>query len=376
MPRGLKTAGAVAAIVAVAVVATGTISRASEVSRDRSWAADRAIPTVQLVPVKASAGSDALTLPGTIEAWNTARLFPRVTGYVKAWYHDIGNDIPANTPLGLVDTPELDQQIDQARADLASAKANADLSRSTAARWNDLLSTHSVSQQEADEKNGDLAVKTAAVRGAQAALNRLLAMKGYATVRAPFSGIITLRNAQIGDLVGPTTGAQQPMFAMADISHMRLYVSVPQSYAAQMRPGLTATLHVPDYPAHSYSAKVIGDAGAINSQSGTLQVQLLADNPGHELRPGGYAQVRFDLPGRADDVVIPATSLIFRSAGTQVATVAANGHIEMRPVTVGRDMGSSVEILSGLHAGDRVVDNPSDSLAQGDEVRIGGGDHA
>jgi multidrug efflux pump subunit AcrA (membrane-fusion protein) len=196
------------------------------------------------------------------------------------------------TPLGRIDTPELDQQIVAARASLARARAGAGLARSTAARWNDLLTDHSVSQQEADEKNGNLAVQVATVRGAEADLGRLLAMKAYATIRAPFAGVVTARNADIGDLVGPGASSQQPMFTIADISRIRLYVSVPQNYAAAMKPGLQARLTVPDYPGRQFTARLVGTSDAINPQTGTLQVQLVADNPGQVLRAGAMRRFR------------------------------------------------------------------------------------
>ena len=207
-PKGLKMAGIVAAIVAVGVVAVGTISRAHDTSDARHWSDARSIPTVHLITVKQSAASDALNLPGTMQAWNAAKLYARVGGYLRAWYRDIGAEVPAGAPLGQIDTPELDQQIAQARADLTSARANAALSKSTAARWNDLLTTNSVSKQEVDEKNGDLASKNAAVQAAQANLDRLLASKTFATLRAPFAGVVTARNADIGDLVGPGATTQ------------------------------------------------------------------------------------------------------------------------------------------------------------------------
>jgi RND family efflux transporter MFP subunit len=305
-----------------------------------------------------------------MEAWNAAKLYARVGGYLKAWYRDIGNDVSTGTALGLIDTPELDQQIAQARADVASARANAALAKSTAARWNDLLATNSVSKQEADEKNGDLAAKNAAVQAANANLGRLLALKAFATIRAPFAGVVTVRSADIGDLVGPGASSQQPLFAVADVHRIRLYVNAPQAYSAAMRPGLTATLTVPDYPGRSFTARVIGASGAISTQTGTLQVQLVADNPGGVLKPGGYAQVQFNLSGQPGTVQIPSSSLIFRAEGTQVATVNRDGHIAMRSVRIGRDLGSHVEIISGLEHGASIVDNPPDSLAQGELVRV------
>jgi RND family efflux transporter MFP subunit len=370
-PRGLKAAGVVVAIGAIGVVVMGTMSRATNTHQAQVWSNARSVPTVHLVPVKASAVNDGLTLPGTMAAWNAAKLYARVGGYVKDWSRDIGAQVSAGTALGTIETPELDQQIVQARAALAKAKADASLAKSTAARWNDLLTDHSVSEQEVDEKNGDLAAKNAAVQGAVADLGRLMALKSYATVRAPFAGVVTARNVDIGDLVGPGASTQQPMFSVADVRRIRLYVSVPQAYGAAMTPGLGATLSVPDQPGRTFGAKVIGTSGSINSQTGTLEVQLIADNPGEVLKPGGYAQVRFSVPGQAGTVTIPSSSLVFRAAGTQVAMVGAGDHVRMQPVTLGRDLGGTVEVVTGLGRHARIVDNPPDSIAQGELVRVG-----
>lgn len=370
-PKGLKAAGIAAAFVAAGVVAFGVMTRAADAGLAQKWSDDRSIPTVHLVPATASSASSALTLPGTMEAWEAAKLYARAPGYVKAWYRDIGAMVPAGAPLGLVDTPELDEQILQARADLTSARAATTLSRDTAARWNDLLTTNSVSRQEADEKNGDLAVKRAAVQAAQANLGRLLAQKAFATVRAPFAGVITARAADIGDLVGPGATNQQPLFALASIGRIRIYVSVPQAYSATMTPGLTATMTLPEFPERHFTARIVGDAHAINPQSGTLQVQLVADNPGGALKPGGYAQVQFDVPGGGGAAQIPSTALIFRAQGTQVAVVGPDGRVRLRAVTLGRDLGATVELKAGLQAGAKVIDNPPDSIANGELVRVG-----
>ncbi|WP_242149158.1 efflux RND transporter periplasmic adaptor subunit [Sphingomonas sp. BAUL-RG-20F-R05-02] len=374
-PHGLKTAGIVAALVAAGVIAAGTMVRAHDTDSAQSWSDARAVPTVHLVPVKASSASDALTLPGTMQAWNAAKLYARVGGYVSAWYKDIGAQVGAGTPLGKIDTPELDQQIVSARAALVSAQAHAGLARSTAARWNDLLTDNSVSKQEVDEKNGDLAVRNAAVMAARADLGRLIAQKAFSTVRAPFAGTVTVRSADIGDLVGPGASVQTPMFAVADTGRIRIYVNVPQSYSAAITPGLSATLTVPDYPGRTFAAHVVGSSGAINTQSGTFQVQLIADNRDGALRPGGYAQVSFDVRGQSGTVQIPSSTLLFRAQGTQIATVGAHHHIHLRPITIGRDLGQTVEVTSGLPATQKIVDNPPDSIAEGQLVRVEGGTH-
>lgn len=369
-PKGLKTAGIVAVVAAIGVVAAGALVRRGDTHEAQSWSDARSVPTVHLIAAEGSSASDALTLPGTMQAWNAAKLYARVGGYVSAWYKDIGAAVGAGTPLGRIDTPELDQQIVSARAALVSAQAHASLARSTAARWNDLLTDNSVSKQEADEKNGDLAVRNAAVQSARADLGRLLAQKAFSTVRAPFAGTVTSRNSDIGDLVGPGASVQQPMFSVADTRKIRIYVNVPQNYSAGMTPGLTATLTTPDYPSRSFSAHVIGNSGAIAQQSGTFQVQLIADNSDGALKPGGYAQVKFDVRGQSSTVQIPSSALIFRAQGTQVATVSADRHIHLRSISVGRDLGQTVEVTSGLSGAQQIVDNPPDSLADGELVRV------
>lgn len=300
---------------------------------------------------------------------------PRVSGYVRSWSQDIGAHVGAGRALGVVDTPELDEQIGQARAALASAIAHEKLARSTAARWNDLLTSSSVSKQEVDEKNGDLAVKAAGVAEARAALSRLEAMKRYAVIRAPFAGVVTARNAEVGDLVGPGAAAQSPMFGVDDTHRIRVYVSVPQSLSATIKPGMTASLTVPAFPGRQFTATVAGLSSAVDPQSGAFRVQLYADNPDGALKPGGYAEARFDLPGQAGAAQVPSSAILFGAGGAQVATVDPHGRIMMHKVHIGQDNGPTVQILSGIKPGAQIVDNPPDSLAQGELVRVGASNH-
>ena len=374
-PKGLKIAGLTAAVLGIGIVGVGTLTRSHDVAAAASWSTANAIPTVHLVAVKNGAATDALDLPATLEAWEAARLFPRISGYVRSWSQDIGARVAAGQPLGVVDTPELDEQIGQARAALASALAHEKLARSTAARWADLLTSSSVSKQEVDEKNGDLAVKTAGVAEARAALSRLEAMKRYAVVRAPFAGVVTARNAEVGDLVGPGAAAQAPMFGVADTHRIRVYVNVPQSLSATIKPGMTATLNVPAEPGRRFTATVAGLSSAVDPQSGAFRVQLLADNPDGILKPGGYAQVRFDLPGHPGVAQVPSSAILFGPDGAQVATVGPQGRIMMHRVQIGQDDGPTVQILSGVKPGERIVDNPPDSLAKGELVRVGADNH-
>ncbi len=368
-PAGLVKVALITGAVALLIIAVGIFTRHHEADSAQQWSTAQTIPTVHLIEPSASAQS-GLLLPGTLEAWNTAKIFARVPGYVHAWYHDIGDHVSAGTPLGAIDTPELDQQIIQARAAVARVRTEETLTRITAARWQDLLTTASVSRQEVDEKNADYATHAAAVREAQANLDRLLAMKGYATVRAPFTGEVTMRNADIGDLVGPGATTQQPLFAMADEHRIRIYVNVPQQYAAAMRQGLAASLAIPEAPGKSIPAKLLAASGAVNSQNGAFQVQLVTDNPGGMLKSGGYAQVHFDLSASGTMVTIPSSALVLRGSGTKVATVDGTGHVKLVPVVLGRDLGASVEVTSGLSGGTPIIDNPPDSISNGEQVHV------
>ena len=375
-PGGLRRAGIAVGVVAAVVVLAGVYSRYHATHEAAQWSAEQAVPTVRLVSPTIASGNNVLVQPGTIEAWTSARLFARVPGYVRAWYADIGKRVAEGAPLGAIDTPELDQQIIQARAALVRVRAEATLAHTTAVRWNDLLTTSSVSRQEVDEKNAAAATQTAAVAEAKANLGRLLAMKAYATMRAPFAGVVTLRNADIGDLVGPGASTQLPMFALADDRRLRVYVSVPQQYAPAIRPGMTAKLSVQAWPGRTFDAQVVDQSGAVNVQTGSVQVQLMTANPNGALKPGGFAQVHFDLPVASGRTTVPASTLIMRGSGARVATVDAGGHAHLLRVQIGQDQGSTVEIVSGLAPGVKIIDSPPDSLAEGDSVRVATGKDA
>jgi RND family efflux transporter MFP subunit len=369
-PRGLGRAGLIVAALVVLVLAGGIYVRsqdghAAQVTSDRE-----ARPNVRLITPVTSAKANELVLPGTMQAWFTAHIYARVGGYVRVWNKDIGADVGKDAALAEIDTPELDQQIIQARASLDRARAEVALARSTAARWNDLLKSKAVSVQETDEKNADAKTHAAGVEEASAALGRLLAMKSYGTVRAPFAGIVTQRNVDIGDLVGPGATTQTPMFAMADERRIRTYVNVPQQYSAVMHSGLTATLILPDYPDLTFAATLTDQSFAIDPHSGSLQVQLETDNPGLKLKPGGYAQVHFALPGAGQRLIVPSGALVLREHGSQVATVTPAGRVHLIPVVVGRDLGGRVEINSGITPGTQIIANPPDSISEGQAVQV------
>lgn len=370
-PRGLKALGLAVAIAAIGVVAAGTVLRHGQSDAAKTWSTAQARPTVHLITPGAGDTAPTLVQPGTIAAWTEARIFARVPGYIRNWSADIGDRVAAGGILGRIDTPDLDQQIIEAEAALRRARAESDLARTTARRWQDLLTSTAVSRQEADEKTADAATRAAAVAEAAARLGRLRALKVYATVRAPFAGVVTVRNADIGDLVGPGATNQQPLFTLADDHALRIYVDVPQRYAPQMQPGLQATLAVPAFAGRSFAASVLGQSGGVDARTGALRVELVAANPQHDLKPGGYAEVTFRLAAAPHQVTIPASALILRG-GTQVATVDRTGHVRLIPVVIGRDLGPTVELSAGLAPGTPIIDSPPDSLQAGDAVTVAG----
>jgi RND family efflux transporter MFP subunit len=372
LPRGLKWWAIGAAAAAGVVVIAGLIERANAAREVKGWTEMAAIPTVAYVSPAGADASAALSLPGTLQPLNEAQLFARVPGYVHGWYKDIGAKVQKGDLLATIDTPELDQQIAQARADLANASAAKAVSQTTANRWKSLLSADAVSKQEAEEKAGDLATKTALTAAAKANLDRLLATKSFSRIVAPFAGVVTSRTAEVGALAN-TNGAGAPLFTVADVRSVRALVRVPQAYSAKIKPGMRAELTLPEYPGRTFHAVLETTSGAISQQSGTLLVQLVATNREGQLKPGSFVQAKLALPsGSASTQRLPATALIFRAKGLQVATIGADSHIHLRPIVIVQDDGAQVEIASTFAPGDRVVDNPPDSLAEGDLVRVAG----
>ncbi|WP_341958122.1 efflux RND transporter periplasmic adaptor subunit [Pseudomonas sp. RC10] len=361
----------IALVVVAAVVFVGLTARASESKDLKTWTDAQALPSVIVISPAAPTQGSALILPGRLEAWSRAAIFARVGGYLKSWKADIGAKVKAGQLLAEIDTPELDQQLLQARADLATAKANATLSQTSAKRWQAMLASDSVSKQEVDERNGDLAAKLAQVQAAQANVERLLATKGFQRLTAPFDGVVTARSTDVGALINAgSTASGQELFAVSDVSRLRVYVQVPQSYAPQVKAGATARLSVPEYPQEQFKATVIASADSVNASSGSTLVQLQVDNPTGRLLPGAYTSVRFDLPIQPNVVRLPASALQFDAQGMRVATLDQNDHVLFKTVTIARDFGDSVEIGSGLAATDRVIDTPPDGLNDNDPVQI------
>jgi RND family efflux transporter MFP subunit len=369
-PKRLKLAGIVVVCIAVFVVAYGIISRIDASQKLAAATDTAAIPTVNIISPNSGGGDSTLVLPGNIRAFDEAPIFAQVSGYLKRWYVDIGSPVKAGQLMAEIDTPDLDQQLVQAQADLATAVANQELASSTARRWNELLAKDAVSQQDADDRNGDLAAKVALTAAARANVERLQALETFKRIVAPFDGVVTSRSTDIGALISVGTPGQIPLFTVDDEHKLRIYVAVPQVYSAEVKPGTSADFTVPEYPGQTFPATLASTAGAISTGSGTLLVQFQVENTNNMLQPGDYAQVHIALPANAQAVSVPASALMFRDAGMEVATLGAGDHVVLKPVTIGRDLGTTVEIDSGLSSSDRVIDNPPDSLRQGDPVYV------
>ncbi|WP_321926698.1 efflux RND transporter periplasmic adaptor subunit [Paraburkholderia guartelaensis] len=368
--RHLKSTAAIALMVAAGIVSGGIFSRVHAHQELATWTDAQAIPTVATVQPQASPASQPLVLPGRLAAYINAPIYARVSGYLHAWYADIGTHVKAGQLLGVIDTPDLDQQLQQARADLQNSVANEKLAATTAKRWTEMLKQDSVSQQEADEKTSDLIAKQATVEANEANVRRLEALESFKRITAPFDGIVTARKTDVGALIDAGSGSGPDLFTVSDASQLRVYVSVPQSDAASIKPGMHATLTVPERPGVMFDAKLVDTDQSISPASGTMLVQLAVDNKQGQLFPGEYTEVHLAMPGDAHALFVPASALIFRAHGMQVAVADAHQHVQLRDVTIGNDLGTRVEITSGLHAGERVIDNPPDSLASGDLVRL------
>jgi RND family efflux transporter MFP subunit len=371
--RRLKLAGVIGLAVAAVVVVLGLVGRFMADHATGEWTRQQAIPTVAVVRPESGAGAASLVLPGTIQPFFDAQIHARVNGYLKAWYTDIGVRVKTGQLLAVIDTPDLDQQLARAEADLATAQANQHLATITSQRWAGLLAKDAVSHQEADEKAGDLAAKASITNAARAQVDQLRAEEGFKRIVAPFDGVVTARNTDIGALIAAGAPTDTPLFTVSKVDRLRIYVSVPQDQSAKVATGMKATLTVPEYPGQAFKAEVTNLAGAVGGRTGAVQVELQIENPDGKLKPGDYAQVTFDLPASQGGLSIPASATLFRPKGMAVATLGPDNRVVMKYVTVTRDLGSRLEIGGGLSPGDRVIDNPPDSLGQGDLVRVAGG---
>jgi len=370
--RTPKLGRAVRIGLALAVIATvaGVSVRAYDYHHVVAWTHAQVTPSVQLVTPESGHGLQAMTLPGHLDAWISAPIHARVSGYLKSWSRDIGSQVAAGQSLAEIDTPELDQQFEQAKASLVRAQANARLAVLTDKRWKNLLASNSVSKQEADEKAGEAEAAQANVLGAQADVDRIAALEAFKHITAPFAGTVTARSTDIGDLISANNESSPALFTVSDTTRMRLYVEVPQGYADAIRPDMSVQLDVPDHPGEQFTGHLIGNSGAVNQASGSLLAQFEVDNPRGELLPGAYAEVHLPMAANNHTLTVPATTLIFRAQGPQVAVVDAHNKVVLRNVHIAMDLGDRLRIDKGLQAGDRVINHPSDSLAQGDAVQI------
>lgn len=369
-PKFFKTRASVlvVALAVAGVVAFGLISRHSQELELQTLAVAQAVPAVKVLTPTAVAAA-GLELPARVEAWARAPLNARVSGYLKNWSVDIGAKVKVGQLLAEIETPELDQQLSQARSELATARSNAALAASTAQRWQALLDSDSVSRQEVDEKVGDLVAKESLVKGLQANVERVQAMKQYSRLVAPFDGVVTARNTDIGALVAAGSTPGQELFVVSDISRLRVYVTVPQRQVPSINVGSEAKLAVPERPGQFFKARVESLAHAIQPGTGGMLVQLVVDNASGELLPGSFATVSFPQMSNAGRLGVPPGALIFGKEGVRVALLQGDKAV-IKPVSISRDLGAVVELDGGISTSDRVIDSPPDGLKSGDRVRV------
>lgn len=386
-PARLRRIGLVAAAIAVLIAAAGIVHRELKSGEVARWTDAQAIPSVSVVaPLRGGIGQQ-IDLPGNITAWYEASIYARVSGYLKQWYFDYGAHVKAGQVLAVIDTPDLDAQYAAATADLNAARANVNVSKAemqfaktTYVRWSD-SPKGVVSVQETESKKADYEsavarydAALAGVKSDEGAVDRLRALEKFKLLVAPFDGIVTARNTDIGALInagsGAGAGSAPELFRVADVHEMRVFVQVPQSMSAGILAGMTAELALPQYPERVFKAVVATTSGSINRDSRSLLVELYATNPDGLLQPGTYTEVHFNLAANPNGLTIPATALVFRQAGMQVAVVDPHGRAELKSVTLGRNFGTDVQVLTGLSPSDRVIDSPPDSLSDGEPVRV------
>jgi RND family efflux transporter MFP subunit len=368
--RGLALVGVLVGAGLVFVVANGIWSRSSSEAHLKETTNATATPVVAVVAPQNSANISFLDLPGRLEAYTRAPIYARVSGFLKAWYVDIGAPVKAGQLLAEIEAPDLDQQLLQMKAALASAQAAEALSQVTAQRWQAMGSSNAVSRQTVDEKAGDLTVKQALTKAAQANVDRLEVLSSFKRVTAPFNGIVTARNTDVGALINADSSSGLALFVISDVTKLRLTVSVPQNFVPAVRMNGKVGITVPEYPGKSYSGLVEASSRSVDAASGTTRMQVAVDNAAGELMPGAFANTRIALPENIEAFTIPSGALIFDQKGLRVATVGADDKIVLKPVTISRDLGQVIEIATGVARDDRIVISPPDGLADGDQVRV------
>jgi RND family efflux transporter MFP subunit len=368
----LRQVGGAFVLLAIAIVAYGLGSRAAHNSRLHDLTEAQAVPVVAIVTPTRVANNASLDLPGRLQAYITAPIYARVPGYLKDWKHDIGGKVKAGDLLAEIDTPDLDQQLMQARAALSVAQANAKLAQITAERWQSLANTDAVAKQDVDQRTFTWNANIAQVKAAQANVDQLVAEEGFKRLIAPFDGIVTARDTDIGALINVGAGGGQQLFVVSDTRKLRVYVNVPQNYVPSVPPGTKATISVPEHPSKTYRGTVEASAQAVIPSTGTTLMQLIVDNSAGELMPGDYASMHLQIAAPANVLSVPSSALIFDANGLSIATLNADNRVSMKPVTIERDLGAVVEVASGLSPNDRVIENPPDGIVNGALVRLSG----
>jgi RND family efflux transporter MFP subunit len=364
--------GVLAFAVVVAVVISGILPRIQARNTLVTETHEMAIPTVTVVHPQSSAPATEIVLPANVQAFIDAPIYARTNGYLKKWYADLGARVKAGQLLAEIETPEVDQQLRQARADLATSEANLHLAEITATRYADLLKKDSVSKQEADNAEGNFAAQKATVQAAEANVKRLEQLQSFEKIYAPFTGVITARNTDIGALIdsGSSGGTRTELFHIAQPDKLRVYVNVPEAYSQAAKPGLVADLTLSEFPGRRFSGTLVRTANAIDQTTRTLLVEIAVNNPTGTLLSGAYAQVHLKLPGGTSSFTLPVNSLLFRSEGLRVAAIGADQHVELKPINIGHDYGTEVEVVSGLTGNESIIANPPDSIESGEEVRV------
>jgi len=370
VPRRLTLVGSGFALLAIAVVAYGLGTRQAQNASLRDATEAQAVPVVALVTPASVSNQAGLDLPGRLEAFIQAPIYARVPGYLKSWKHDIGTKVKAGDVLAEIATPDLDQQLMQARAALSVAQANAKLAQIGAERWQSLASTDAVAKQDVDQRTFTWNANIAQVKAAQANVDQLVAEEGFKRLVAPFDGIVTARATDIGALinVGAAGGAQ--LFVVSETGKLRVYVNVPQNYVPSVPPGTKATISVPEHPGKTYSGTVEYSSQAVNPSSGTTLMELIVDNAAGEMMPGDYASIHLQMATVAHVLSVPSSALIFDARGLSVAIVGADNRVLLKPVSIERDLGTIIELASGLSASDRVIEIPPDGIGNGALVRL------
>ncbi|MDB5366418.1 MAG: efflux transporter periplasmic adaptor subunit [Rhodospirillales bacterium] len=368
-PRQLLLVGIIALVAAGAIAANGLISRSRSTQDLVQWTNAQAVPNVTLAKLVRGDAEQTLIMPGSIQPYSKATLYARVSGYLKSWNKDIGAPVKAGDVLASIEAPDLDQQLAQARATLASAKASQEIAAITARRYSALVQTQAVSRQNADQTAADAEAKKAIMDANQANVRQLEAMQSFKQIVAPFDGVVTARNTDIGALINAGS-AGQALFEVADLHRVRIYVQVPQAFTADLRPGLKATFEMPQYPSQKFDATLVTTSNAVNEMSRSMQVELQADNPDGKLFGGTYCRVDFQIPGDPNMVRLPATALMPVNRGVQVAVLGDGNKVVLKSIQVGRDFGDTVEVTAGLAPQDRVIDSPPETLRNGDTVQL------